>query len=151
MNTTKIELNKLHPFENHPYKVQDNEEMDALVESMDKLRSLIRKHGLKPIVFHSLRHSSTSLKLKISGGNIKAVQGDTGHAQARMVTDVYAHIMTDDRKNLAQKVNDHLLSAEPQETSGGILGLTQVQLLQDSPDLAGPLLKMHTILNGKNA
>lgn len=34
MNTTKLELNKLHPFAGHPYKVQDNEEMDALVESI---------------------------------------------------------------------------------------------------------------------
>ena len=34
MNTTKLDLNKLHPFAGHPYKVQDNEEMDALVESI---------------------------------------------------------------------------------------------------------------------
>lgn len=34
MNTTKLNLNKLHPFAGHPYKVQDNEEMDALVESI---------------------------------------------------------------------------------------------------------------------
>jgi len=42
---------------------------------------------LRSVVFHSLRHSSTSIKLQISCGNIKAVQGDTGHAQARMVTE----------------------------------------------------------------
>lgn len=42
-------------------------------------------------MFHSLRHCSASLKLQIGGGNIKAVQGDTGHAQSRMVTDLYAH------------------------------------------------------------
>ena len=30
-NTKKnISIEKLHPFENHPYKVQDNEEMDTL-------------------------------------------------------------------------------------------------------------------------
>ena len=30
-NTKKnISIEKLHPFENHPYKVQDNEEMEAL-------------------------------------------------------------------------------------------------------------------------
>ena len=34
-NTKKnISIEKLHPFENHPYKVQDNEEMDALAESI---------------------------------------------------------------------------------------------------------------------
>lgn len=64
-----------------------------------KMRLMITKNNLRPVVFHSLRHSSTSLKLKISGGDIKAVQGDNGHAQANMVTDVYSHIMNDDRKN----------------------------------------------------
>ena len=34
-NTKKnISINKLHPFENHPYKVQDNEEMERLAESI---------------------------------------------------------------------------------------------------------------------
>ena len=51
---------------------------------------LIEENSLRPVVFHSLRHSSTSLKLKLSKGNIKAVQGDTGHAEACMVTDTYA-------------------------------------------------------------
>ena len=55
------------------------------------LRALIEAHDLTPVVFHSLRHCSASLKLQISSGNIKAVQGDTGHAQSRMVTDLYAH------------------------------------------------------------
>ena len=41
---------------------------------------LIAANQFRPVVFHSLRHSSTSLKLKLSRGNIKAVQGDTGHA-----------------------------------------------------------------------
>ena len=48
---------------------------------------LIQENHFRPVVFHSLRHSSTSLKPKLRRGNIKAVQGDTGHAEARMVTD----------------------------------------------------------------
>ncbi len=44
------------------------------------------------MVFHSLRHTSVTYKLKLSGGDIKAVQGDSGHAQADMVTEVYGHI-----------------------------------------------------------
>ena len=63
----------------------------------EKLKALIQTNNLRPVVFHSLRHSSTSVKLKISGGDIKAVQGDTGHAQANMVTDVYSHIMDSSR------------------------------------------------------
>lgn len=57
-----------------------------------------------PVVFHSLRHCSASLKLQIGGGNIKAVQGDTGHAQSRMVTDLYAHTNNEERRRLAEKV-----------------------------------------------
>lgn len=54
-------------------------------------------------MFHSLRHSSTTYKLKLTGGDIKAVQGDTGHAQATMVTERYAHIMDDDRRVNAER------------------------------------------------
>ena len=43
-NTKNILIEKLHAFENHPYKVQDNEEMERLAES-------IREHGvLSPII-----------------------------------------------------------------------------------------------------
>ena len=34
MNAVNIDMKKLHPFEEHPYQVQDNEEMDTLVESV---------------------------------------------------------------------------------------------------------------------
>lgn len=62
---------------------------------------LIDKNDLPKVVFHSLRHSSITYKLKLNGGDIKSVQGDSGHAQAQMVTDQYSHILDDDRKNNA--------------------------------------------------
>ena len=34
MNRTMVELCKLHPFEGHPYKVRDDEEMETLTESV---------------------------------------------------------------------------------------------------------------------
>ena len=63
---------------------------------------LIEKNDLPKVVFHSLRHSSITYKLKLNGGDIKSVQGDSGHAQAQMVTDQYSHILDDDRKNNAE-------------------------------------------------
>ena len=54
------------------------------------------------MVFHSLRHTSVTYKLKLNGGDIKAVQGDSGHAQVNMVTDVYSHIIDEDRKRNAE-------------------------------------------------
>ena len=83
----------------------------------EKLRDLIQKNNLPPIVFHSLRHCSTTVKLQISGGNIKAVQGDTGHAQARMVTDLYAHMNTEDRRRLAQKMEQDFFQGSKQPVS----------------------------------
>jgi integrase len=67
----------------------------------DELKRFTTEHHLPKVVFHSFRHTSTSLKLKISGGDIKSVQGDTGHAQAAMVTDTYAEIMDSDREKVA--------------------------------------------------
>lgn len=66
------------------------------------LNQLIKEHNLPPVVFHSLRHSSVTYKLKLNGGDIKAVQGDSGHAQVNMVTDVYSHILDEDRKKNAE-------------------------------------------------
>ena len=64
---------------------------------------LKRNADLPDVVFHSLRHSSTTYKLKLNHGDIKATQGDTGHAQPDMVTEVYAHILDEDRKVNAQR------------------------------------------------
>ncbi len=121
-----------------------------------KMKHLIAEHNLKPVVFHSLRHSSTSIKLKLSGGDIKAVQGDTGHAQANMVTDVYSHIMNDDRKRLARNVELKFFSpaispetekaaAQPVNDSTEKL----MQLLKERPELADHLLQMTQLLSEK--
>ena len=59
--------------------------------------------GLPKVVFHSLRHSSTTYKLKLNHGDLKATQGDTGHAEIDMITSIYAHILDEDRKVNAQK------------------------------------------------
>jgi integrase len=78
---------------------------------------LIKKNNLPKVVFHSLRHTSTTYKLKLSGGDIKAVQGDTGHAQATMVTERYAHILDDDRRvNAVRFQREFYGGGEPQST-----------------------------------
>ena len=108
----------------------------------EKLRRLVRTHNLPPVVFHSLRHSSTSVKLQVSGGNIKAVQGDTGHAQARMVTDLYAHADTEDRRLLAQKVEQSFFQqSKTNSASNSTDELAEAfQLLQTNPDMAKLLI-----------
>ena len=66
-------------------------------------------YDLPPVVFHSFRHSSVTYKLKLNGGDIKAVQGDSGHAQVNMVTDVYSHILDDDRRKNAELFEEHFM------------------------------------------
>lgn len=62
------------------------------------LKKLIRENNLPDVVFHSFRHASITYKLKWTGGDMKAVQGDSGHARVEMVADVYSHILDDDRR-----------------------------------------------------
>ena len=110
----------------------------------EKLRNLIQENGLPPVVFHSLRHCSTTVKLQISGGNIKAVQGDTGHAQARMVTDLYAHMNTEDRRRLAQKMDQDFFQGNKQVTpdteSTEDEAAQVMRLLQENPAMAKLLI-----------
>lgn len=107
-------------------------------------QKLIKKHGFVPVVFHSLRHSSTSLKLKLSRGNIKAVQGDTGHAEARMVTDTYAHGFDADRKLIAHEMDSGFFSkigtaSEQQPLDTGAKEQLKT-LLRQHPELLAELL-----------
>ena len=62
MKSTKkiLSIDKLHPFENHPYKVQDNEEMEALAES-------IKEHGIvSPVIVRPLENTTDEYEI-ISG------------------------------------------------------------------------------------
>ena len=80
---------------------------------------LIEKNDLPKVVFHSLRHSSITYKLKLNGGDIKSVQGDSGHAQAQMVTDQYSHILDDDRKHNADLFEQRFYSGKGAEAVSG--------------------------------
>ena len=62
MKSTKkiIAIDELRAFENHPYKVQDNEEMDALAES-------IKEHGIvSPVIVRPLENTTDEYEI-ISG------------------------------------------------------------------------------------
>ena len=76
----------------------------------DKMQKVIDEQGLPDVVFHSIRHTSVTYKLKLSGGDIKAVQGDSGHAQADMVTEVYGHILDEDRRKNAELIENAFYS-----------------------------------------
>ncbi len=115
---------------------------------------LKRNAELPNVVFHSLRHSSVTYKLKLNNGDLKATQGDSGHAQVQMLTEIYAHILDEDRRVNAQKFeaafysNPDLRDVRPPEPAAppplDVAAL--VDQLQKSPALCKLLAK---VINGQ--
>lgn len=115
---------------------------------------LKEKANLPNVVFHSLRHSSTTYKLKLNHGDLKATQGDTGHAQLQMITEVYTHILDEDRKINAQKfetefyANADLRDVQVPQTPSVATPIDLVALieqLKQSPELANTLASLLAI------
>ena len=113
-------------------------------KEFSKLRE---KAGLPYVVFYSLRHSSTTYKLKFNHGDLKATQGDTGHSQIDMITDVYAHILDEARKVNAQKFEatfyaknsvNPLKNVTPPENGNSDLA-NLISALEQSPELVSML------------
>ena len=99
-NTKKnISIEKLHPFENHPYKVQDNEEMDALAES-------IKVHGVvSPIIVRPLENPPAEYEI-ISGHRRVMASRKAG------ITEIPALIVSLDRDAAAIVLVDSNLHRE---------------------------------------
>lgn len=89
----------------------------------DRFQMLCEQNNFEIVVFHSLRHLSTGYKLKMTNGDVKSVQGDTGHAEAEMVMDVYSRIIDEDRRLNAKKLDEQFYNSldvsdeEPEKTS----------------------------------
>lgn len=99
-NTKKnISIEKLHAFENHPYKVQDNEEMDALAES-------IKMHGIvSPIIVRPLENTADEYEI-ISGHRRVMASRKAG------ITEVPALVVSLDRDAAAIVLVDSNLHRE---------------------------------------
>ena len=99
-NTKKnISIEKLHPFENHPHKVQDNEEMDALAES-------IKAHGVvSPIIVRPLENTTDEYEI-ISGHRRVMASRKAG------ITEVPALVVSLDRDAAAIVLVDSNLHRE---------------------------------------
>ena len=99
-NTKKnISIEKLHPFENHPYKVQDNEEMETLAES-------IKMHGIvSPIIVRPLENTTDEYEI-ISGHRRVMASRKAG------ITEVPALVVSLDRDAAAIVLVDSNLHRE---------------------------------------
>ena len=118
---------------------------------LKEFEALRKKAELPNVVFHSLRHSSTTYKLKLNHGDLKATQGDTGHAQVDMITDIYAHILDEDRKVNAMKFENSFynikadlrnVQAPQNETQPTLDVASLIEQLQKSPELLQTLSQL---------
>ena len=133
MKSTKkiISIDKLHAFENHPYKVQDNEEMEALAES-------IKEHGIvSPAIVRPLENTSDEYEI-ISGHRRVMASRKAG------ITEIPALVVSLDRDAAAivlvdsnlhrehilpsEKAFAYKMKAEALEHKGFRTDLTSVQL-----------------------
>ena len=137
-NTKKnIPLYQLHPFENHPYKVQDNEEMERLTDS-------ISEHGVvAPIIVRPLEN--TTEEYEIISGHRRVMA-----CQKAGITEIPALIVSLDRDAAAivlvdsnlhrehilpsEKAFAYKLKAEALAHQGWITDLTSGQLVPKSDD-----------------
>ncbi len=68
---------------------------------------IIRRHDLKRITFHELRHSCASLMVK-KGVNFKVIQERLGHANIGITLDLYSHLEEEQHIESANVFNDIL-------------------------------------------
>ena len=101
MNQTQkmIPIGKLHPFENHPYKVQDNEEMEQLAES-------IRMNGILSPIIVRLKDNTTD-EYEIISGHRRIMA-----SQKAGITEVPAFVVSLDRNAAAIALVDSNLHRE---------------------------------------
>jgi len=65
---------------------------------------IIKKHNLKRIPFHSLRHTSISL-LSSLGVPIQEISERAGHSSIEITNRIYNHVYEDDKRKTAVKIN----------------------------------------------
>ena len=67
-----IDIAKLHPFEGHPFKVRDNEEMIQLVES-------IQFHGItQPLLVRPMENTADEYEVISGHRRLRAAQKQSG-------------------------------------------------------------------------
>ena len=74
-----------------------------------RFKKFVRVHNLRMVDFYALRHAGATAKLR-GTLNLKAVQGDMGHASPEMLTKVYAAIVDEDRAHNAEVIEKSVKS-----------------------------------------
>lgn len=67
----------------------DGSDMSANIP-LHRLKSILKKNGLREVSLHSLRHTNATLLIQ-QGISIRAVSGRLGHSQTSTTMNIYAH------------------------------------------------------------
>ena len=148
MNKTQkiIPIEKLHPFEKHPYKVQDNEEMEQLTES------ILRNGILSPIIVRPKENTTDEYEIISGHRRIMA-------SQKAGLTEVPAFVVSMDRNAAAIALVDSNLHREhilPSEKAFAYKMKMEAMKHQGSraeltSDQVGPKLTVDTISENDSA
>ena len=113
----------------------------------DAFRELIVANDLPKVVFHSLRHLSTSLKLIYTNGDIKGVQNDNGHAQSTMTLEVYGHGLDGNREKNARIFEEKFYNNDNAKSNEDVIEIL-VKQCTNNPELLSKLITS-LVINGK--
>ena len=84
----------------------------------DHFASMIRKHRLKKLRFHDLRHSCASLLLA-NGVPMKAIQEWLGHSTFQVTADFYSHLEFNSKLSSADAIAQALGACNPDTEEAG--------------------------------
>jgi len=116
-----------------------------------RFQQVLNKMGIKPkkgdeqYVFHSIRSTATTYKLKISGGDIKAVQGENGQKDAKMVTHQYSRILDEDRSRIADIMDEQFYGRKDETVDDELM-----QAAKANPDLFKQFMQFMAMANSAN-
>ena len=74
-----------------------------------RFSKVLKKHGLRHIKFHDLRHSSASYMIA-QGYSLKDIQEFLGHSNYNFTADTYVHVDDEIKQNMADTISDDLLN-----------------------------------------
>jgi integrase len=68
-------------------------------------KGLLKKVGLPGVRLHDLRHSVATI-LRASGVDLKVIQRLLGHSSMAITSDIYSHVLPEERGEVASKMDD---------------------------------------------
>lgn len=70
-------------------------------------KKIIKKHNLKKICFHELRHTSISLQISL-GIPLQQISRRAGHSNVTITDNVYSHIFENDKIEISNKIDNFI-------------------------------------------